>query len=212
MPLGPDHLVNAAADAGVRDERLLEAMRKVPRARFVPPDRRADAYFNLPLPIPHGQVTTQPSLVAMMVEALGLEGTETVLEVGTGFGWQTAVLGRLAARVWSVERFTDLAEVARANLAAVGATNVDVVIGDGSRGLPERAPFDAILLAAAFPRVPEPLVAQLAEDGRLVQPIGPGGAEEVVLFEKTTGGIERRRSVTGAHFVRLHGAHGFPEQ
>lgn len=211
MPVGPDDLVNAAVDAGVGDERLLQAMSQVPRGQFVLPARRFDAYLNVPLPIPHGQVTTQPSLVAMMVEALGLEGIETVLEIGTGFGWQTALLARLAARVWSVERFADVAEMARANLAVVGATNVEVITGDGSLGLPEHAPFDAILVAAAFPRVPEPLVAQLAEGGRLVQPIGPGGAEEVVLFEKVPGGIERRRSITGAHFVRLHGVHGFSE-
>jgi protein-L-isoaspartate(D-aspartate) O-methyltransferase len=143
-----------------------------------------------------------------MVEALALTGDERVLEVGTGYGWQTALLARLAGRVFSVERFADLAETARRHLAGYG--NVTVVVGDGSAGLPELAPFDAILVAAAFPRVPEPLAEQLAEGGRLVQPIGPGGAEDVVLFEKRDGEFRRVRSVSGAHFVRLYGKHAFP--
>jgi protein-L-isoaspartate(D-aspartate) O-methyltransferase len=162
----------------------------------------------MPILIPHGQVTTQPSLVARMVEALALGGGERVLEVGTGYGWQTALLGELAREVFTVERFADLAETARAALA--GRRNVHLVIGDGSRGLPEHAPFDAILVAAAYPQVPGPLVEQLVERGRLVQPLGPGGAEDVVLFEKRGGALHRVRSVTAAHFVRLHGRHGFP--
>ena len=112
--------------------------------------------------------------------------------------------------MWSVERFADLAEVARANLDAAGVTNVDVRAGDGSEGAADAAPFDAIVLAAAHPQVPPPLRDQLAEGGRLVQPIGPGGREDVVLFEKRGGGLRRRRVLTGAHFVRLHGRHGFP--
>jgi protein-L-isoaspartate(D-aspartate) O-methyltransferase len=146
-----------------------------------------------------------------MVDALGLVGRETVLEVGTGLGWQTALLAKLCEAVWSVERFADLAEDARANLARQGASNATVVVGDGSLGLPEAGPFGAILVAAAFSRVPEPLARQLAAGGRLVQPVGPGGNEEVVLFEKSAAGLVRRRTVTGAHFVRLVGAHGFPE-
>jgi protein-L-isoaspartate(D-aspartate) O-methyltransferase len=203
-----DALVAAARDAGVRDARVLAAIASVPRAEFVPAGNADLADVDTPIPIPHGQVTTQPSLVARMVAALALEGDERVLEIGTGYGWQTALLAELAREVFSVERFPELAAAARAALA--GRDNVHVVVGDGSRGLPEHAPFDAILVAAAYPLVPDPLSEQLAEGGRLVQPLGPGGAEDVVLFEKRDGDLRRVRSVTGAHFVRLYGRHAFP--
>jgi protein-L-isoaspartate(D-aspartate) O-methyltransferase len=203
-----DALVAAARDAGVRDERVLAAIASVPRADFVPAGHADLAEVDTPIPIPDGQVTTQPSLVARMVEALALEGDERVLEIGTGYGWQTALLAELAREVFSIERFRDLAETARAALA--DRDYVHVVVGDGSQGLPEHAPFDAILVAAAYPLVPDPLAEQLAEGGRLVQPLGPGGAENVVLFEKRDGALHRVRSVTGAHFVRLHGRHAFP--
>jgi protein-L-isoaspartate(D-aspartate) O-methyltransferase len=193
----------------VRDARLLEAIGAVRRADFVPPDHAAGAYHDSPLPIPHGQVTTQPSLVAQMVEALELTSSDRVLEIGTGYGWQTALLARLAEEVWSVERWDDLARTARANLARHGVENATVVVGDGSRGLSGHAPYDAILVAAAFPQVPGPLSEQLGEGGRLVQPIGLGGADEVVLFEKRGGVVERSRLLTDAHFVRLYGEHGF---
>ena len=184
-------------------------MREVPRAGFVPPELADRAYEDGPLPIPHGQVTTQPSLSAKMVEALGLTGSERVLEVGAGYGFQTALLASLSGFVWSVERFSDVAGAARDNLARHGVKNVEVVEGDGTKGLLEHAPYDAILVSAAFTRVPPPLVEQLAPRGRLVQPIGPGGSEEVMLFEKGPEGLARRRTVTGAHFVRLYGAHAF---
>lgn len=199
----------AALRAGVQDARVLEAIGAVPRSEFVPAEYVEQAEVDAPIPIPHGQVTTQPSLVAQMVAALGLEGSERVLEVGTGYGWQTALLARLAREVVSVERFDDLAEEARARLERCGVRNVEVVVGDGSEGHQGRAPFDAILVAAAFTSVPPPLAAQLAEGGRLVQPLGPGGGEDVVLFVKRDGELVRVRSITGAHFVRLHGRHGF---
>jgi protein-L-isoaspartate(D-aspartate) O-methyltransferase len=142
-----------------------------------------------------------------MVEALALTGDERVFEIGTGHGWQTALLARLAREVFSVERFADLAETARAALA--GTDNVSIVVGDGSEGLAEHAPFDAILVTAAYPLVPAPLAEQLAEGGRLVQPIGHGGDEDVVLFEKRRGDLNHVRVITGAHFVRLHGRYGF---
>lgn len=210
MP-GPSQadLVEVVRADGISDARVLDAFAGVPRAGFVPPDLVERAYVDEPLPIPHAQVTTQPSLVARMVEALALAGSERVLEVGTGYGFQTAILARLAAAVWSVERWPDLAEAARANLARHGVENAEVVVGDGSEGLPEHAPFDAILVSAAFPRVPGPLAAQLTSGGKLVQPIGPGGQETVVLFQRTPRGVVRRRTVTGAHFVRLYGRHGF---
>ena len=146
-----------------------------------------------------------------MVAALELSLSDRVLEIGSGFGWQTALLARVADEVWSVERWEDIARTARANLERVGVENATVVVGDGSLGLPEHAPYDAILVAAAFRQVPAPLAKQLAEGGRLVQPIGLGGADEVVLFEQRGGGLERGRLVTGAHFVRLYGEHGFRE-
>jgi protein-L-isoaspartate(D-aspartate) O-methyltransferase len=203
-----DALVAAAREAGVQDERVLAAIASVPRAEFVPAECADLADLDTPIPIPQGQVTTQPSLVARMVEALARDGDERVLEIGTGYGWQTALLAELAREVFSVERFADLAGNARAALA--GRENVHVFVGDGSQGLPEHAPFDAILVAAAYPLVPDPLAQQLGEGGRLVQPLGPGGAEDVVLFEKHDGALRRVRSVTGAHFVRLYGRHGFP--
>jgi protein-L-isoaspartate(D-aspartate) O-methyltransferase len=203
-----DALVAAACAVGVKDERVLAAIASVPRSEFVPAEHVNLADVDTPVPIPHEQVTTQPSLVGRMVEALALGGSERVLEVGTGFGWQTALLSDLAGEVFSVERFADLAHTARAALGGYG--NVHVVVADGSEGLPDHAPFDAILVAAAYPRVPDALAGQLAEGGRLVQPLGFGGAEDVVLFEKLGGQLRRVRSVSGAHFVRLHGRHGFP--
>jgi protein-L-isoaspartate(D-aspartate) O-methyltransferase len=205
----PADLVAASRSHGVRDRRLLEAMAAVPRAQFVPPDLAAHAYEDAPLPIPHGQVTTQPSLVAQMVQALDLSSSDGVLEIGTGYGWQTGLLARLANEVWSVERWDDIARTARMHLERQGIDNATVVVGDGSAGLPEHAPYDAILVAAAFPHVPAPLVEQLADGGRLVQPIGLGGADEVILFERRGGVLEHKRLVTGAHFVRLYGEHGF---
>jgi protein-L-isoaspartate(D-aspartate) O-methyltransferase len=208
---GPEDLVAAARDAGARDARVLEAIAAVPRHLFVPGEVVDSAYEDSPLPIAHAQVTTQPSLVARMVEALGLTGGERVLEVGTGYGWQTALLAHLAAEVWSVERFTDLAAEARARLERNGVANARVVVGDGSEGLAEHAPYDAIVVSAAFPDVPAPLAEQLAPAGRLVQPIGPGGAEEVTLFVPAEEGLRPVRVITGAYFVRLVGRRGFAQ-
>jgi protein-L-isoaspartate(D-aspartate) O-methyltransferase len=204
-------LVRTLTASGIRDERVLAAVRAIPREQFVAPASRGRAYEDAPLPIPHGQVTTQPSLSARMIEALALTGDERVLEIGTGHGFQTALLASLAHEVWSVERWRDLADAARANLERCGLDNVRVVVGDGTLGLPEPAPFDAILVSAAFPRVPGPLADQLVEGGRLVQPIGPGGREDVVLFVATGGALRREDVLTRAHFVRLVGAHGYGE-
>jgi protein-L-isoaspartate(D-aspartate) O-methyltransferase len=206
-----EDLIRTLVAQGIRDERVLAAVRAIPRARFVPAASRRHAYDDVPLPIPHGQVTTQPSLSARMIEALALTGDERVLEIGTGHGFQTALLACLAREVCSVERWHDLADTARENLERRGVDNVHVVVGDGTLGLAEQAPFDAILVSAAFPRVPEPLAAQLAEGGRLVQPIGPGGREDVVLFVAAGGELRREELVTRAHFVRLVGAHGYGE-
>lgn len=206
---GPERLADLVRHRGIRDRRLLQAIAEVPRAGFVPPEQSSRAYSDEPIPIGRGQVTTQPSLVASMLEALSLEGEERVLEVGTGYGFQTALLARLARRVFSIERFADLAEEARRNLDRQGIGNAEVVVGDGTAGLPDHAPFDAIVVSAAFTDVPEPLVTQLRDGGLLVQPIGRGGQDQVTLFERRGDVLERRASVIPADFVRLYGEHGF---
>ena len=195
---------------GIRDRRVSVAFRAVPRALFVPAEAVGRAYLDEPIRIPRGQVTTQPSLIAAMVAALGLTGGERVLEVGTGLGFQTAILARLARMVVSVERFADLAAQARANLTAAGVGGVTVVVGDGTLGVPEHAPYQAIVVAAAAPRVPGPLVEQLADGGRLVHPVGPGGREEVTAFSKQAGRLVADAHLVPARFVPLVGAHGTP--
>ena len=207
--LSEDDLAVAARCVGVRDPRVLAALAAVDRAGFVPREHAMLADRDVPVPIPHHQVTTQPSLIARMVEGLRLAGRERVLEVGTGYGFQTAVLASLCREVRSVERWPDLAEAARDNLAAAGVGNVQIVVGDGGEGLPDGAPYHSILISAAAPRVPPPLVEQLSPHGRLVQPIGRGGRERVTLFQKGAHGqLEVVRVLTGAHFVPLHGRHG----
>lgn len=175
----------------------------------MPTELAAGAYLDEPVRISHKQVTTQPSLVAKMVEALALHGHEKVLEVGTGYGYQTALLAMLAREVWSIELWQDMIDAARTALVKVGVGNAALLVGDGTRGLPEQAPFDAIIVTAAFPTVPPPLADQLAHGGRLVQPIGPGGSEDVRLFEKQDAELVAMRSITGAYFVPLYGEHGY---
>ena len=203
----PEDLVQVLRAEGIGDRRVLAAFGTVPRARFVPPAAVDEAYLDVPIRIPHGQVTTQPSLIAAMVAALGLTGSERVLEVGTGLGFQTAILAELAGEV-SVERFADLAEWARANLAAAGLDQVRVVVGDGTLGVPDHAPYQAIVVAAAAPRVPGPLIEQLVPGGRLVHPVGPGGHEQVTTFHKPAGRLVADTRLTPARFVPLVGAYG----
>lgn len=198
----------AVQAAGVDDSRVLEAIRYTPRAAFVPAAYADSAYDDVPVPLPHGQVTTQPSLSAAMIAALGLTGAEAVFEVGTGYGYQTALLARLATRIISVDIWPDLADQARRNLDAQGIGNVVVLSGDGTDGAPDYAPFDAIVVSAACPRVPPPVAAQLKAGGRLVQPIGPGGWESVVLYEKVQDGLRQMQTLTTARFVRLRGRYG----
>jgi protein-L-isoaspartate(D-aspartate) O-methyltransferase len=188
---------------GVEDPRVLEAMRKVPRHLFVPPALAANAYDDSPLPIGHEQTISQPYIVALMSELLELEGDEKVLEIGTGSGYQAAILGELAAEVYTIEIVEPLAEEARARLAALGYDTVHVRAGDGYRGWPEQAPFDTIMLTAAPPEMPQPLVDQLAPGGILVAPIGDLH-QDLVVFEKTAGGLTRRE-VIPVRFVPMTG-------
>lgn len=188
---------------GIEDERVLEAMRRVPRHLFVPEAVRPQAYADSALPIGHGQTISQPYVVAAMTEAARIAPGERVLEVGTGSGYGAAVLAELGARVVSVEILPELAEGARERLAAAGYEGVTVVTGDGRRGVPEEAPFDAILVTAGSPEIPEPLLEQLREGGRLVMPVG-GGLQELVVVERRAEGFERRR-LFPVRFVPLTG-------
>ncbi len=198
-----NRLQAAIRRAGVRDPRVLAAFEAIDRRMFVPPTETARAGDDEPIPIGHAQVTTQPSLISAMVEALRLVGSERVLEVGTGYGYQTAILASLVREVYSIERVPELADRARTNLERAGIRNAIVVTGDGTRGLPPYAPFAAIIVTAAAPAVPAPLVDQLIEDGRLVQPIGHGGNEQVTVFRKQAGTLVEERQLTAAAFVPL---------
>lgn len=177
----------------------------------MPPQWVVEAYRDRPIPIPHEQVTTQPSLIGQMIAALQLKGTERVLEVGTGLGFQTGLLSMLAGEVFTIERFADLAEWAERNLGAHGIENVIVEVGDGTLGFPEHAPYEAMVVSAASPRIPAPLVEQLAEGARIVHPVGFGGEEMVTVFRKRGDGLVRENAVVPAHFVRLVGRHGQTE-
>ena len=174
---------------GVRDERVLQAFLTIPRQGFVPEALRAQAYEDHPLPIGEGQTISQPYIVALMIEALRLRGTEQVLEVGTGSGYQTALLSLLALEVSSVERLPLLAEAALARLGSLKLPmlNVHLRVGDGAEGWPERAPYDAIIVSAATPRVPPALKEQLAEGGRLVLPLGAPSSQTLTLIAKERG-------------------------
>jgi len=194
---------------GIQDKRVLRAMRLVPRHRFVPPAHRSMAYHDMPLPIGWDQTISQPLMVAMMTEALQLHGDERVLEIGTGSGYQAAILARLARVVFTIERIPDLAKHARLTLASLEITNVHVLVGDGTLGLPEHGPYDAIVVTAGAPRVPETLVAQLKAEGRLVIPVGDRVEQTLVRVTKTTAGVHTEH-LGGCRFVPLIGNHGWP--
>lgn len=197
------------ADRGIADTRLLAAMRRVPRALFLPPGSTADAYADAPVSIGCGQTMSQPYMVALMLEALELRGSEKVLEIGTGSGYQTALLALLAREVYTVERLAPLAERSRATLQRVGLTNVTTLCGDGSRGWPEHAPYDAIVVSAAAPRVPASLRAQLADNGILVVPVGPDESVQVLhVVRRIAARFETARTIP-CRFVPLVGAEGF---
>ena len=190
---------------GIKDERVLQAMREVPRHAFVPAKWRHEAYGDHPVPIGEGQTVSQPYMVAAMIEHLRLRGDERVLEIGTGSGYQAAVLSRLAAEVYTLECFPSLAAGARLVLQRLGCQNVRVVDADGARGFAERAPYHGIIVAAAAPFIPAPLRAQLADGGRLVIPVGgPDGQRLVIVTRQTDSFIEEKTVV--CRFVPLLGA------
>lgn len=195
---------------GIGDERVLAAMGRVPRELFVPANLREYAYDDGALPIGHGQTISQPYIVATICSLLGLGGGERVLDVGTGSGYQAAVLAELAREVVTIERIPELAELAKAALVAAGYPEVEVVVGDGSLGAPGRAPFDGIAVAAAAPRVPEALYAQLTVGGRLVVPRGTRWGQDLVQVVKTAEGPVESATVP-CRFVPLVGDEGFGE-
>ncbi|MCJ7796696.1 MAG: protein-L-isoaspartate(D-aspartate) O-methyltransferase [Thermoleophilia bacterium] len=195
---------------GIGDPRVLSAMESVPRHRFVGENARWAAYEDEPLAIGLGQTISQPYMVARMTELLDLDAASRVLEVGTGSGYQAAVLAEMAAEVWTVERHTELADRARRSLNDLGYRNVHVVVGDGSLGLPEHAPFDAIIVTAAAPSTPGPLLDQLADGGRLVIPVGDRGVQQLRLIRRRGQGFVET-GVLDCRFVPLVGQAAYPE-
>jgi protein-L-isoaspartate(D-aspartate) O-methyltransferase len=192
------------------DERVLDAMERVPRELFIPAGERPRAYDDVALPIGHGQTISQPYMVARICEVLALRGDERVLDVGTGSGYQAAVLAELTGEVHTIERIPELAEQARANLAAAGYERVDVHVGDGTLGLPEHAPYDAIAVAAAAPGLPQQLYEQLETRGRLAIPVGGRWGQRLELVIRSPEGPAVVRSVP-CRFVPLVGEEGFAD-
>ncbi len=188
---------------GVRDKRVLDAFLKIPRHIFVGPDQRPLAYEDHPLPIEHDQTISQPYIVALMTEALELKGDEKVLDIGTGSGYQTAILAELAGHVYTIERFEKLSRSASIMLDELGYDNVTYRIGDGTKGWPEEAPFDGILAAAASEKIPPALLEQLAPGGKLVIPVGDMGGQELLVISKDSRGNINRESLGGCRFLPL---------
>ncbi len=197
------------APRGVSDPAVLEAFRTVPRGKFIDPEYQNLAYIDAPLAIGEGQTISQPFTVAMMTQLLKLSPTDKVLEVGTGSGYQAAILGEICkdGEVFTIERFESLAEKAVKGLKGLNYENVEVIVGDGTKGLPEEAPFDAIIVTAAAPKIPQPLIDQLKIGGRLVMPVGGDWHQEMVRLTKTEEGI-LRENFGGYRFVPLVGEYG----
>lgn len=196
---------------GISDLRVLAALASVPREAFVAPEYRNRAYEDTPLPARKGQTISQPYIVALMTMEARLNRHSRVLEIGTGTGYHTAVLARIAAYVWTIERHRELSVEAEQRLMELGLRNICCVIGDGARGYPEAAPYDAIVAAAAAPGAPRPLLEQLAPAGRLVIPIGDRGLQELMVFERTNGGFHEH-SAGPCRFVPLISPEAFSEE
>ena len=193
---------------GIEDPRVLQAMCDIPRHLFVPAHHRAMAYEDMPLAIGHEQTISQPLMVAMMTAALQLHGHERVLEIGTGSGYQAAILSRLAVVVFSIERIPELAAQARATLAMAGMMNVHVIVGDGSLGMPEHGPYDAIVVTAASPKIPPALLGQLKPSGRLIIPVGDRYEQTLVRVTEASSGPQVEH-LGGCRFVPLIGQQGW---
>ncbi len=204
-------LIAALRGAGVRDERVLEAIEMTPRELFVDASLRAMAYDDRALGIEQGQTISQPYMVALMTQALHLHGSERVLEVGTGSGYQTAILARLASHVYSIERFHQLAAQAACRLQKLALSNVSIYVGDGSLGWPEQAPYDRIIVTAAAPVIPARLVLQLTRNGILIVPVGVREHQDLLSVRRTTGQPEIH-NLGGCLFVPLIGAEGWGEE
>ena len=186
---------------GIKDPVLLDALQEVPRDRFVPPEFQSQAYEDRPIPIGHGQTISQPFIVAYMIEALKLRDSDRVLEVGTGCGYNAAVLSRIVKEVYSVERIRDLSQDARFTLSELGYKNVHLKVGDGYKGWPEHAPFNAIILTAAPPDVPDVLFEQLADGGRLIVPVGT--EDQVLRIYRRQGKRIEHKNLIGVRFVPM---------
>lgn len=193
---------------GIHDQATLSAMKEIPRHLFVPPPYDKSAYEDCPLPIGNGQTISQPYIVALMTELLALQPTNNVLEIGTGCGYQAAVLATLVRTVTSIERIPEVAELAKANLAAIGIKNVDVIMGDGTLGFTQNAPYDGIIITAATPSVPRPLIEQLAEGGRLIAPVGGRDIQELIRIIRK-GESFKEEHHGGVRFVPLIGKCGW---
>ena len=194
----------------IRDKQVLEAMAGIPRESFVPAKYAAQSYADNPLPIGVGQTISQPYIVALMTQCLKLTGGEEVLEIGTGSGYQTAILGTLAKKVYTIERFNELAESAQSVLANLGFENIEYYIGDGSCGWPQDKQFDRIIVTAAMPQISKPLENQLKEGGLLVAPVGGSSVQELIVAEKKEGQLQQK-TICGCRFVKLVGKYGYPE-
>jgi len=194
---------------GIRDERLLAAMSKVPRHEFVSQQNWNEAYADHPIPIAEKQTTSQPYMIAAMVQAAQIKPEDRVLEIGAGSGYQTALLAELASQVFAVERYASLAETAQKTLERLGYRNAKIVTGDGSLGLAEAAPFDAIIVSAAAPRIPQALMDQLAVGGRLLIPVGEADQQVLQLIQRNADGSISVRMLEGCRFVPLIGEQGF---
>lgn len=195
---------------GIGDPRVLDAMAHIPREAFVPAKYAAQSYDDNPLPIGTGQTISQPYIVALMTQSLKMTGCEEVLEIGTGSGYQTAILAALAKKVYTIERFNELSESAQAVLGRLGFENIEYYIGDGSCGWPTDMQFDRIIITAGVPEIPEPLERQLKEGGLLIAPVGGQWTQELVLAEKKKGHLEQN-FICGCRFVKLIGKYGYSE-
>jgi len=194
---------------GIHDERVLVAMRKVPRHEFVSAQKLSEAYADRPVAIAEQQTTSQPYIIAAMLQEAQIRPEDRVLEIGAGSGYQTALLAELACQVFAVERYESLSQAARSTLERLGYRNVSVITGDGSLGLPQAAPFDAILVSAAAPRIPPALVAQLAPMGRMVIPVGEAEQQQLQLVRRAQDGTISVSTLEGCRFVPLIGEQGF---